>query len=150
MPDKPEMGYTDEFCSVLENCSALEALVLPTVGERSFGLNKLLCIIKDQRLPLKSITVDYPSKYDTFHEIPGSVIDFLDQHTLEAFNISFFKEGPYTCLTSKLFQDLETLCDLTFDAAMSLYLATILDFLCNCRALKKLVVRGGATSTTTT
>ncbi|KAF9541940.1 hypothetical protein EC957_002570 [Mortierella hygrophila] len=143
MPDKPEVGYTDEFCPVLENCPALETLVLPTVGHRPFSLGKLLCIIKDQRLRLKRITVDYPRKHDEFHETPGNVIDILDQHTLEAFNISFFKEGPFTCLTSKLFRHSETLCDLTFDAVKSLYSTTILDLLCNCPALKKLVVRGG-------
>ncbi|KAK5808492.1 hypothetical protein F5H01DRAFT_352200 [Linnemannia elongata] len=143
LPDKPEVGYTDEFCPVLENCPALEALVLPTVGQRPFNLNKLLCIIKDQRLRLKRITVDYPRKHDELHDIPGSVIDILDEHTLEALDISFFKEGPYTCLTSKLLRHSESLCDLTFDAVKSLYSTTILDLLCNCRALKKLVVRSG-------
>lgn len=143
MPDMPETGYTDEFCPVLENCPALEALVLPTVGLRPFSLNKMLCIIKDQRLPLKRITVAYPRKHDKLHETPGSVIDILHEHTLEALNISFFKEGPYTSLTSKLFRHSETLCDLTFDAVESLYSTTILDFLCSCHALKKLVVRSG-------
>lgn len=143
MPDMPEMGYTDEFCPVLENCPALEALVLPTIGQRPFNLNKLLNTIKDQCMQLKRITVDYPTKHDPFHETPGSVIDILNQHTLEAFNISYFKEGPYTCLTSKLFRHSETLCDLTFDAVKSLYSTTILDVLCTCRALKKFVVRSG-------
>ncbi|KAF9143977.1 hypothetical protein BGX30_014172 [Mortierella sp. GBA39] len=143
MPDMPEVGYANEFCPVLENCPALEALVLPTVGHRPFSIGKLLCIIKDQRLRLKRITVDYPRKHDEFHETPGNVIGILDQHTLEAFNISFFKEGPFTFLTSSLFRHSETLCDVTFDAVISLYSTTILDLLCNCPALKKLVVRSG-------
>ncbi|KAF9150544.1 hypothetical protein BG015_007657 [Linnemannia schmuckeri] len=146
MPDKPEIGYTDELCPILENCPALESLVLPTVGQRPLSLNRMLSIIKDQPLRLKRITVDYPRKYDEFHEAPGSVIDILDQHTLESLNISFFKEGPYTCLTSKLFRHSETLRDLTFDAVESLYSTTILDLLCNCRVLEKLVVRGGGNS----
>ncbi|KAF8940427.1 hypothetical protein BGZ47_007753 [Haplosporangium gracile] len=113
---------------------------------RPLSLNKMLSIIKDQPLRLKRVTVDYPRKYDEFHETPGSVIDILDQHTLESLNISFFKEGPYTCLTSKLFRHSETLCDLTFEAVESLYSTTILNLLCNCCALEELVVRGAGNS----
>jgi hypothetical protein len=143
MPDKTEMGYTDELCPVLENCPALESLVLPTVGQRPLDIDRLLSIIKEQPLRLKRLTVDYPKKYDEFHETPGSVIEILEPHTLESLSISFFKEGPYTCLTSKLFRHSETLCDLIFDAVECLYSTTILNFLGSCRALKKLVVRRG-------
>ncbi|KAG0293206.1 hypothetical protein BGZ96_003147 [Linnemannia gamsii] len=141
MPDMPESGYMDELCPVLENCSALESLVLPTVGQRPLGIDRMLNIIKELPLRLKRLTVDYPKKYDEFHETPGSFIDILKPHTLESLSISFFKEGSYTCLTSKLLRHSETLCDLTFDAVESLYSSTILDILSSCRALKKLIVR---------
>ncbi|KAK3846453.1 MAG: hypothetical protein J3R72DRAFT_433852 [Linnemannia gamsii] len=139
MPDRPRSGFTDELCSVLEHCPALESWHLPRVEHRSHIFDKALNIVKDHRMPLKKLTGDYPKEHEEIHMTPGRILDILEQHTLESFSISFFSES--TGLTSKLFQHSATLRDITFDQVKFILSTTIRDILTNCRALEKLVVR---------
>ncbi|KAG0272177.1 hypothetical protein BGZ95_012087 [Linnemannia exigua] len=141
MPSKPRARFSHELCPVLEHCPALESWHLPTIDYRPRVMDEALNIIKDLRLPLKRLAVDLPRGHDELHGTPGRIIDILEQHTLESFSISLFKEGPNTCLTSKLCRHSATLRDITYDQVTTLLSTTIRDILTNCRALEKLVVR---------